>query len=300
MAKRETPASREELGNELGLSGEEQLEALRRRLRAMERDGQLVFTRRQCYALPERLDLLRGTVIGHRDGYGFLRVEGSKDDLYLSAEQMKMAIHGDVVLAQALGADRKGRREARIVRVLVPKTSQIVGRFFMDAGTGFVVPDDSRLSFDILIPADSVSGARMGFMVVVELTQRPTRRTKAVGKIVEILGDKMGTSMAVDIALRTHEIPIPPPQVEKQVADLSEQVPEAAKKGRVDLRKLPLVTIDGEDARDFDDAVYCEKNVAAAGACGSRSPTSVTTCARAPRWTMKRAAAATRCTSRRR
>ncbi|MFT2798451.1 ribonuclease R [Serratia sp. N21D137] len=260
LAKRETPASREELGNELNLSGEEALEALRRRLRAMERDGQLVFTRRQCYALPERLDLVRGTVIGHRDGFGFLRVEGRKDDLYLSAEQMKMAIHGDVVLAQPLGEDRKGRREARIVRVLVPKTSQIVGRYFTDAGTGFVVPDDGRLSFDILIPADSVSGARMGFMVVVELTQRPTRRTKAVGKIVEILGDKMGTSMAVDIALRTHEIPHTwPPQVEKQVADLSEQVPEAAKKGRVDLRHLPLVTIDGEDARDFDDAVYCEK-----------------------------------------
>ena len=260
LAKRETPASREELGNELNLSGEEALEALRRRLRAMERDGQLVFTRRQCYALPERLDLLRGTVIGHRDGFGFLRVEGRKDDLYLSAEQMKMAIHGDVVLAQPLGEDRKGRREARIVRVLVPKTSQIVGRYFTDAGTGFVVPDDGRLSFDILIPADGVSGARMGFMVVVELTQRPTRRTKAVGKIVEILGDKMGTSMAVDIALRTHEIPHTwPPQVEKQVADLSEQVPEAAKKGRVDLRNLPLVTIDGEDARDFDDAVYCEK-----------------------------------------
>lgn len=260
LAKRETPASREELGNELNLSGEEALEALRRRLRAMERDGQLVFTRRQCYALPERLDLLRGTVIGHRDGFGFLRVEGRKDDLYLSAEQMKMAIHGDVVLAQPLGEDRKGRREARIVRVLVPKTSQIVGRYFTDAGTGFVVPDDGRLSFDILIPADSVSGARMGFMVVVELTQRPTRRTKAVGKIVEILGDKMGTSMAVDIALRTHEIPHTwPPQVEKQVADFSEQVPEAAKKGRVDLRHLPLVTIDGEDARDFDDAVYCEK-----------------------------------------
>jgi ribonuclease R len=85
-------------------------------------------------------------------------------------------------------ADRKGRREARIVRVLVPKMSQIVGRFFMDAGAGFVVPDDSRLSFDILIPADAVSGARMGFMVVVELTQRPTRRTKAVGKIVESAG----------------------------------------------------------------------------------------------------------------
>jgi ribonuclease R len=260
LAKREAPASREELANELNLTGEEPLEALRRRLRAMERDGQLVFTRRQCYALPERLDLLRGVVIGHRDGFGFLRVEGSKDDLYLCAEQMKTAIHGDVVLAQAVGADRKGRREARIVRVLIPKISQIVGRYFTDAGTGFVVPDDSRLSFDILIPPDAICGARMGFMVVVELTQRPTHRTKAVGKIVEVLGENMGTSMAVDIALRTHEIPHTwPSQVEKQVADLKEQVPEEAKKGRVDLRSLPLVTIDGEDARDFDDAVYCEK-----------------------------------------
>ncbi|MBS0969226.1 ribonuclease R [Chimaeribacter arupi] len=261
LAKREAPASREELANELELSSEEQLEALRRRLRAMERDGQLVFTRRQCYALPERLDLLKGTVIGHRDGFGFLRLEGGKkEDIYLSAEQMKMCIHGDVVLAQPSGTDRRGRREARIVRVLVPKTSQIVGRYFTDAGTGFVVPDDSRLSFDILIPPEEVSGARMGYMVVVELTQRPTRRTKAVGKIVEVLGDKMGTNMAVDIALRTHEIPhVWPAAVEKQIASLSEHVPEEAKKGRIDLRTLPLVTIDGEDARDFDDAVYCEK-----------------------------------------
>ena len=236
LTKREKPASRDELAIELNIEGEEQTEALRRRLRAMERDGQLVFTRRQCYALPERLDLVKGVVIGHRDGYGFLRVEGRKDDLYLSSEQMKMCIHGDQVLAQPLGADRKGRREARIVRVLVPKTSQIVGRYFTDAGVGFVVPDDS------------------------ELTQRPTRRTKAVGKIVEVLGDNMGTGMAVDMALRTHEIPyVWPPAVEKQVSGLKEQVPEEAKAGRVDLRSLPLVTIDGEDARDFDDAVYCEK-----------------------------------------
>ncbi|MGP0781194.1 RNB domain-containing ribonuclease, partial [Escherichia coli] len=144
--------------------------------------------------------------------------------------------------------------------VLVPKTSQIVGRYFTEAGVGFVVPDDSRLSFDILIPPDQIMGARMGFVVVVELTQRPTRRTKAVGKIVEVLGDNMGTGMAVDIALRTHEIPyIWPQAVEQQVAGLKEEVPEEAKAGRVDLRDLPLVTIDGEDARDFDDAVYCEK-----------------------------------------
>ncbi|GAB7262818.1 hypothetical protein DZJ_46510 [Dickeya ananatis] len=260
LAKRDTPISREELASDLQLTSDEQLEGLRRRLRAMERDGQLVFTRRQCYALPEKLDLLRGTVIGHRDGYGFLRVEGRKDDLYLSAEQMKTVIHGDVVLAQPLGEDRRGRREGRIVRVLEPRTSQIVGRYFTEAGTGFVVPDDSRLSFDILIPPECIAGARMGSVVVVELTQRGTRRTKAIGKIVEILGDNMGTGLAVDIALRTHEIPHSwPPKVEEQVSDLAEEVPESAKKGRVDLRELPLVTIDGEDARDFDDAVYCEK-----------------------------------------
>ncbi|MFG1173231.1 ribonuclease R [Erwiniaceae bacterium CAU 1747] len=260
LDKREKPASREELAVELSINGEEQTEALRRRLRAMERDGQLVFTRRQCYALPERLDLLKGKVIGHRDGYGFLRIEGSKDDFYLSAEQMKMCMHGDIILAQAMGADRRGRREVRVVRVVEPRSAQIVGRYFTDAGVGFVVPDDSRLSFDILIPAEELMGAKMGFVVVVELMQRPTRRTKAIGKIVEVLGDNMGTSLAVEMALRTHDIPhVWPPELEKQIAHLSEQVPEEAKKGRVDLRDLPLVTIDGEDARDFDDAVFCER-----------------------------------------
>ncbi|MEQ2024204.1 ribonuclease R [Xenorhabdus szentirmaii] len=260
ISKHTIPVSRQELAQELQLTSAEAQEALRRRLRAMERDGQLVFTRRQCYALPERLDLLKGTVIGHRDGYGFLRAEGHKEDFYLPAEQMKMAIHGDVILAQPLRPDRKGRIEVRIVRVLEPKNSQIVGRYFMDAGMGFVVPDDSRLSFDILIPKDEICGARMGNVVVVELTNRPTRRTKAIGKIVEVLGETMGTNMAVEIALRTHEIPHSwPPMVEKQVSSLDEQVPESAKLGRVDLRELPLVTIDGEDARDFDDAVYCER-----------------------------------------
>ncbi|MBA2816477.1 ribonuclease R [Candidatus Pantoea persica] len=260
LEKREKPASRDELAQELNLTDKEHLEALRRRLRAMERDGQLVFTRRQCYVLPERLDLLRGKVIGHRDGYGFLRVEGQKDDLYLSAEQIKMCMHGDVILAQPLGADRRGRREARVVRVLEPRNNQIVGRYFTDAGAGFVVPDDSRLSFDILIPPEETLDARMGSVVVVELVQRPTRRTKAIGKVAEILGNNMGTGLAVDMALRTYEIPHSwPLEVEKQVSKLSEEVPEAAKQGRVDLRQLPLVTIDGEDARDFDDAVYCEK-----------------------------------------
>ncbi|SNC58687.1 ribonuclease R [Sodalis endosymbiont of Henestaris halophilus] len=260
LAKRENPVSRKDLAQELDISGKDQLEGFRRRLRAMERDGQLIFTRQQCYALPERLDVLRGTVIGHRDGFGFLRVKGNKDDYYLSAEQMKMAIHGDIVMAQLHSADRKGRREARILRVLVPKTNQIVGRFFIDVGSAFVVPDDRRFSFDIFIPPEETQGARVRFVVVVELTQRPTRNTKAIGKVIEVLGDNMGTNMAVDIALRTHDIHYDwPYEVDQQLTNLQKEVPEAAKRGRVDLRNLPLVTIDDEDSSDFDDAVYCEK-----------------------------------------
>ncbi len=260
LQRRDKPIRREELAQELEIAGEEQLEALRRRLRAMERDGQLVFTRRQCYVLPERLDLIRGKVIGHRDGYGFLRSEGQKEDYYLSAEQMKSCMHGDVILAQPMDADRKGRREARIVRILEPRNEQIVGRYFVDAGAGFVVPDDSRLSFDILIDPQATLNARMGAVVVVSLDKRPTRRSKATGSITEILGEDMSTGLAVDMALRTHEIPFTwPENIAQQIATLSEQVPESAKQGRVDLRQLPLVTIDGEDARDFDDAVYCEK-----------------------------------------
>lgn len=260
LTENDKPASREEIAQAMGITDEERLEALRRRLRAMERDGQVVFTRRHRYVLPERLDLVRGTVIGHREGFGFLRVKERKEDLWISPEQMKLCMHGDEVLAQPLAMDRKGRREARIVRVLVPGATQIVGRYFTEAGVGFVVPDDSRYSFDILIPPEGVNGARMGFMVVVEIMQRPGRRTKATGRIVEVLGENMSTHMAIDIALRSHQIPHEwPEEVLNEAAQFGEEVPPQAKQGRVDLRQLPLVTIDGEDARDFDDAVWCER-----------------------------------------
>ncbi|MEI8594068.1 ribonuclease R [Photobacterium sp. Hal280] len=259
-----TPVNRDQLFTELKLQGEDQYEGLRRRLRAMERDGQLVYTRRQCYALPERLDLIKGHVIGHKDGFGFVRPEGSgmarQDDLLLPSHQMRGVIHGDYVLVQVAGVDKRGRREGRIVRVLQEYSGQIVGRYFIEDGMGFVVPDDSRISQDIVIPQEERQGARMGNVVVVEITQRATRQYNAVGKIVEVLGENMAPGMEIEIALRTYDIPhVWPAEVEKQVATLKEEVPEEAKKGRVDLRDLPLVTIDGEDARDFDDAVFCEK-----------------------------------------
>ena len=255
------PASLEKIANAVSIKSDEQKEALHRRLRAMERDGQVVYTRRKCYALPEKFDMVKGSVIAHRDGYGFLRVEGKPEDYFLSHEQMKKVLQGDVILAQPINSQYRGKTEARVVRILEPRTNQIVGRYFIEQGVGFVVPDDSRLNFDILIAGKPNRTVRMGSVVVVELQQRPERRQKAVGVIKEVLGEIMGTNLAIDISLRNHEIPYEfPKMVEKEASKFSEQVPESAKKGRKDLRELPLVTIDGEDARDFDDAVYCQKN----------------------------------------
>ncbi|MET2901437.1 ribonuclease R [Vibrio rotiferianus] len=257
------PMNRNDLFEALRLEGEEQYEGLRRRLRAMERDGQLVFTRRQCYALPEKLEMVKGYVIGHKDGHGWVRPEGSvgKDnDIVLPHHQMKHIIHGDYVLVQPTDNSKRGRREGRLVRVLEERNTQIVGRFFLEYGYSYVVPDDSRISQDILIPNEHKAGARMGNVVVIEITDRGSRSRGMMGKVVEVLGENMAPGMETQIAIRTHQIPHDwPAAVDKQIENLGEEVPEEAKEGRVDLRDLPLVTIDGEDARDFDDAVYCEK-----------------------------------------
>lgn len=257
------PMNRNDLFEALKLEGEEQYEGLRRRLRAMERDGQLVFTRRQCYALPEKLEMVKGYVIGHKDGHGWVRPEGSvgKDnDIVLPHHQMKHIIHGDYVLVQPTDNSKRGRREGRLVRVLEERNTQIVGRFFLEYGYSYVVPDDSRISQDILIPNEHKAGARMGNVVVIEITDRGSRSRGMMGKVVEVLGENMAPGMETQIAIRTHQIPQDwPAAVDKQIENLGEEVPEEAKEGRVDLRDLPLVTIDGEDARDFDDAVYCEK-----------------------------------------
>ncbi|WP_456296581.1 ribonuclease R [Vibrio sp. AK197] len=262
LSKAGVPLNRNDLFEALKLEGEDQYEGLRRRLRAMERDGQLVFTRRQCYALPDKLEMIKGYVIGHKDGHGWVRPEGSlnkENDIVLPHHQMRTLIHGDFVLVQPTDNSKRGRKEGRLVRVLEERQSQIVGRFFLEQGYGYVVADDSRISQDILIPNDARNGARMGNVVVIEVTDRGARSRGMMGRVVEVLGENMAPGMETQIAIRTHQIPHEWPEtVEKQIQGLGEEVPEDAKVGRVDLRTLPLVTIDGEDARDFDDAVYCE------------------------------------------
>ena len=254
------PLLRKEIAREFGLESADQLEALRRRLRAMERDGQLLFNRRQKYCLVNSKDLIAGRVIGHTDGFGFLKPDDGSDDLFLSPREMRSLLHNDRVLASVAGVDRKGRREGAVVEILERNTHRIVGRLFIERGVSYVVPDKKNIALDVLIPPDEIGQAKKGQMVVVEIIEQPSAHSQPIGRIEEVLGDHMAPGMEIEMAIRTHELPHQwSPALLEEISGYSDEVPEAAKAHRVDLRKIPLVTIDGEDARDFDDAVYCRK-----------------------------------------
>ncbi|RUO47055.1 ribonuclease R [Pseudidiomarina donghaiensis] len=253
------PTSFDELVEKFKLSDERQQVGLKRRLRAMERDGQLIYTKANAYGLPERMSLIKGRMIGHRDGFGFCRPEEGGADLFIPHHQMYNVLHGDKVLVQQQGTESKGRKEGRIVRVIEPRKGDIVGRYFIEHNIGIVVPDDSRICQDILIPEGQANGARHGQIVVVEVTQRPTRRSSPIGTVTKVLGEHMAPGMEIEIAIREHDIPTQwSAAVEQELARYGETVPAEAYEGRTDLRKLPLITIDGDDSRDFDDAVCAE------------------------------------------
>ncbi len=253
------PLNRDDLAGLLDISGEDGLEALRRRLNAMSRDGQLVRNRRDCYALADQFDLVPGRVIAHPDGFGFLVTDDEGDDVHLSARQMRSLFHGDRALVRITGLDRRGRREGSVVEVLKRNTRTVVGRFFTERGVQFVSPDSKRLPMEIAVPSGEANGAQHGQIVTVEILEQPTKRSPPVGRVIEVLGDHMAPGMEIDIAIRSHEIPQAwPAAIEQEIVAFGTEVPAAAKRGREDLREVPLVTIDGADARDFDDAVFCE------------------------------------------
>jgi ribonuclease R len=259
LAEAGQPMYRDDIAEALGMQSEEQLEALRRRLRAMERDGQLLFNRRGGFGLVSKMDLVAGRVIGHADEFGFLVPDDGGDDLFLSAREMHNCLHGDRVVARVSGLDRRGRREGAIVEVLEHANKHVAGSYFIDQGVGYVIADNKRINQDILVPEGQAMGAENGQLVVVEIVEYPTARRQATGKIIEILGDHMAPGLEIDVAIRAHDLPMEWSQpVKDMAATLPTGVPEEAKAGRTDLRQMPLVTIDGEDSMDFDDAVYCE------------------------------------------
>ncbi len=254
------PLRRQQIAQQFGLDTAENLEALRRRLRAMERDGQLLFNRRQKYCLVNSKDLIAGRVLGHADGFGFVKPDDGSADLFLSPREMKSLMHNDRAIVRVAGLDRKGRREGAVVEILERNTRQVVGRLIIEKGLAFVVPDNKKITQDISIPKEELGKAKKGQIVVAEIIQHPSNHRQAIGRIVEILGKHMAPGMEIEMALRSHDLPFQwPDDLLDEIKPLTKDVPESAKQNRVDIRDLSLVTIDGEDARDFDDAVYCKK-----------------------------------------
>jgi ribonuclease R len=258
LKRRKRFVSRGEIAADFGLETPDQKEALRRRLRAMERDGQIVLTRRKGYGLPGKMQLIRGRVFGHKDGYGFLIPDDKTEktgDLFLNARQMQLVFHGDRVLGRVISVDKRGRREAMIVEVLERNTHSIVGRFSPEDHLNLVIPVDTHMSQSILI---TEGVAEPGQLVVVEITAQPSLRKQALGKIIEILGDATKPGVEVEVVIRNYGLPNHwPDAVESEVSHLCPELSASDLSGRTDLRDLNFVTIDGEDAKDFDDAVVC-------------------------------------------
>ena len=255
------PQNAEEIGARLGLTEPERADALAKRLGAMVRDGQLVQNRRGGFAPVLVTNLIPGVVIANPEGFGFLRPDEGGDDLFLPPYEMRKVMHGDRALANVTGIDRRGRREGSIARVLERGVNRLIGNFSVELGINYVVPDDKRIQRSIQIPADATGGAKDGQLVVCELTQAPDTRRPPIGRVIAVLGDKLTPSLVVETAIHGHDLPHEfPPEVLDEATAIPMTVDPTMIGTRVDLRALPLVTIDGEDAKDFDDAVFCEPN----------------------------------------
>ena len=256
------PAKAKRIMEALNLKGERMRTLLTDRLQSMVQNGLLLRNRRKEYCLTAKLDLVTGTVAGHRDGYGFVvRDDADADDVFLSAREMRALFDGDRVAIRIAGHDHRGRAAGELVDVLERGVQQIAGQYIRERGIGIVIPDEARLAHRILIPKGEGGKARHGDMVVAEIVDYPTHVEQATGRIVQVIGAPGDKGIATDIAIHSHGIPAEwPGKVVRETAHLGTTVSTRAKRSRVDLRDLDLVTIDGADARDFDDAVYCEKN----------------------------------------
>jgi ribonuclease R len=264
LAEQGVPVSFDRLCELLDIADFER-EPFQRRLGAMARDAQLLQNRRDDWLIPDKADLLKGRVQGHPDGFGFLVREDKGPDLFLPEKEMAKALHGDHVIARIVGIDRKGRPEGKIVEVTERANSRIVGRVFQEHGVFFVVAENKRISQDILI-APPEKGDRKalrpkaGQVVMIEIVEQPSKQSQPIGRVIEILGNYADPGMEIEIALRKHELPF---EFSKPALAETKKLPDEVRKsdwkGREDLTQLPLVTIDGETAKDFDDAVYCER-----------------------------------------
>ncbi|MFN3234552.1 MAG: ribonuclease R [Gammaproteobacteria bacterium] len=253
------PISHRRLAVALDLAGD-QIEALRRRLKAMLRDGQLMRSRKAQFGLMQNMGLVKGHFIANKEGFGFVTTDDGDEDIYLSHREARSLFHGDEVTVRVVSERPGGKREGRLEKVVKRNTERVVGRFFNEEGVGIVEPANRKMVQNILIPPQDQLAAQSGQFVLAEIVNFPSRHNQAIGKIVEIIGEHMAPGMEIDVAIRSHELPHDfPEEVLAECEEIPNEVQESDLDGRKDLRHLSFVTIDGEDAKDFDDAVYCEK-----------------------------------------
>ena len=263
LEQKGVPSKIEVLARELSIA-EEEYEFFERRLKAMARDGQVLINRRGAVCAADKLDLVKCRVEAHKDGFGFaVPLTPTKDgDFVLYERQMRGIMHGDIVTVRPAGIDRRGRREGTVLDIVERAQSKVVGRFYMDRGVAILEAEDKRLNQSIVLEPDSVAHFKpeSGQVIVGEIETYPEQNRPAVAKIIEVLGDYADSGMEIEIAVRKHHLPH---QFSEACTKAAKKIPNHVRKsdlkGRVDLRDLPLVTIDGETARDFDDAVFAEK-----------------------------------------
>jgi ribonuclease R len=256
------PLKADRIMADLNLKGQRTRGLLVDRLYKMVRSGQVIENRRGEFCLTAKLDLITGVVSGHRDGFGFvIRDDGASDDIYLSAREMRSIFDGDRIALKIIGKDRRGKPEGEVVEILKRGVREVAGQFIRERGIGLVIPDNAKIAHRILIAKGAANNAQPGQIVVAEILDYPTQVEQATGRIVRIIGDPKQKGIATDIAIESHSIPTAwPKSVLEEIKNFGADVPAAAKTGRVDLRDVDLLTIDGADARDFDDAVFCERS----------------------------------------
>jgi ribonuclease R len=253
------PLKTDQLMAELGLKGQKTRGLLVDQLHKMVRGGQIIENRRGEYCLTQKLELVTGTVLGHRDGFGFVRRDEGGDDVFLSAREMRAVFDGDRIALRVSGADRRGRAEGQVVEILERGVREIAGQFIRERGIGIVVPDNPKISHRILVPKEDAGSARPGQMVIAEILDYPTSVEQPTGRIIRVIGEPDKKGIATDIAIHSNAIPNEWPRaVRDEAKAFGDTIPASAIGNRLDLRDTALVTIDGADARDFDDAVFCE------------------------------------------
>lgn len=258
------PLSIAVLAEKLSIRADE-YEFFERRLKAMVRDGQVLINRRGAVCVAEKLELVKCRVEAHKDGFGFavpLDKQPKQADFVLYERQMRDLMHGDIVTVRPAGVDRRGRREGQVLDIIERAQTDVVGRFYIERGVAIIEPEDKRLVQPILLEPDSVAELqpKSGQVVSAKIESYPHNHQPAVARLSEVLGDYADSGMEIEIAVRKHHLPH---QFSDACRKAAEKIPDHVRKsdlkGRVDLRNLPLVTIDGETARDFDDAVFAEK-----------------------------------------